>query len=117
MSEKKTVAIIGNPYVGAKQVLKEVDSSFVIFDNEKITINGVAYIEREQKKKYPKSFAEIAIDNAVVDYMSSHYSRKLSKDIIIELEFALIQLKKSKLSKWERDEVVFQFNKKYKKIE
>ena len=44
------------------------------------------------------------------------YERKLSNDINIIKEFELIQNKCSKLSKWERDEVVRIFKSKFKEI-
>lgn len=75
-----------------------------------ITINGIAYKEREKPKK-----------NKVVEinlraYDESTYKRE-RPDINLEAEFELIDNKQSKLSRNDRDWVISTFNKKYIKIE
>ena len=46
----------------------------------------------------------------------TRYRRELPKKLNLISEYGLIQEKKSNLSKWERDEVIFQFEKRFRKI-
>ncbi len=86
----------------------------------KITVNGVEY-ERIQHKQ-PKGnrtaskwlMAAAMLAAPMMNYGGSNYSRSLPSNIDIVKEFELIQQKKSKLSKWERDQVVHIFNQNFK---
>lgn len=88
-----------------------------------IEVNGQAYelIEREERKSKNNSSLAAAMLMATMAqvnaYGTNNYERKLPEGIDIVKEFALIQQKKSKLSKWNRDKVVSIFNSYYKKIE
>jgi len=94
------------------------------YDNS-FVVNGERYapIEREEKK-HSKGLGKLATIAAMtyLPYISnlgsphSKYDRKLPKGVDLVKEFSLIQNKQSKLSKWERDEVIFQFNKHFKKV-
>jgi hypothetical protein len=83
-----------------------------------IEINGVKYEARPQQSnvRTNKHVAAAAL-MAMASYGSSHYDRKLSSNISIIKEFEMIQQKKSKLSKWEREQVVRTFNNHFRKIE
>jgi hypothetical protein len=89
----------------------------------KIVVNGREYesIKNEKADKLKMSSMAYASLMAAASLSSSLYGggfgRKLRDGINIVQEFELIQQKKSKLSKWERDEVVRQFNNAYKPIE
>jgi hypothetical protein len=79
-----------------------------IEEDDSFEVNGVQY--RPIQKQKAKNFLDL-----IIPY-GDKYERKLSSDINIIEEFGLIQNKKSRLSKWERDEVVFIFGKTYKKV-
>lgn len=105
--------------------LQEVDDSFVL--------NGVVYkpIQTKKPKRAQPNINNsqlnsiIAIASSVylpyIDKMYSYgetqYERKLPEGINIITEYGLIQNKKSKLSKWERDMVVYIFEKNYYRVQ
>ena len=88
-------------------------------------VNGELYvpIETEETKAYhgSRGISKLAAVAAMMyqpymDLLDSRYDRKLPKGTDIITEYGLIQQKKSKLSKWERDDVVFKFNKHFRKL-
>ena len=88
-----------------------------------IEVNGVKYerIIHEKKESKPMSKTLAAAMMMTLPYTmydglgGSNYNRPLPNVDIVE-EFGLIEQKKSKLSRWERDQVVRIFNNNYKKI-
>jgi len=94
----------------------------ITYIDDSIMVNGVRYIpiEKEPNKHSRKAMAFLGITagmgidlNGVID---SHF-RQLPKDVDIIKEYGLIELKKSKLSSWERNAVVITFERNYKKVE
>ena len=98
--------------------------------NDSFDLNGVKYIpiKKEQiKHKYATSklngimAAASAIYNPYMndlyDYGLNKYNRKLPILTNIIKEYGLIQNKQSKLCKWERDEVVWIFEKNYCRLD
>jgi len=85
---------------------------------ETVIINGVEYQQIEIPEKKSKGSRAIlaglsmAIPYMMQSYDSSPRSRSLPPVNLVK-EFELIQQKKSKLSKWERDQVVKIFNQRY----
>lgn len=87
---------------------------------ETVTVNGVDYEAIERENKYNKQFSTIMAMAAAMGSMAGFgggYERKLPQGIDIVKEFELIQQKKSRLSKWERDAVEAVFNRTYKQIQ
>jgi hypothetical protein len=75
-----------------------------------IEVNNQKYVEiQDETSRHWKEMIELS----TYDW-GKKPERKLNEDINIIEEFELIEVKKSHLSKWERDEVVRLFNKKYK---
>lgn len=87
-------------------ILVERDESFFI--------DGVKYepIHRKENNPYNRHNMDIPL---LINGDKS-YTRKLDAHIDIIKEFGLINKKQSKLSKWERDEVINSFWKLYKKV-
>jgi hypothetical protein len=85
----------------------------------KIEINGATYepIVTERKNKLRMSTMAYAALMTATSMYGGGFGRKLRDGINIVQEFELIQQKKSKLSKWERDQVVRQFNNAYKQVD
>ena len=85
-----------------------------------VEINGIKYQRKEQNisqpKKYSKSFSMLygmaMMFSAQGSLGTSRYERLTPKVDLIK-EFELIQLKKSLLSKKDRDWVVSQFNRNF----
>lgn len=85
-----------------------------------VVINGIKYQRKEQNilqpKKYSKSFSVLygiaMMFSAQGSLGTSRYERPTPKVDLVK-EFELIQLKKSLLSKKDRDWVVSQFNRNY----
>lgn len=89
-----------------------------------VEINGEKYVEIEKeptKRMSPRMSAMLAfashMEHLSFGSSGSGHVRKLPSNIDIIKEFGLIQQKKSKLSKWERDAVVRAFNRVYEKYE
>lgn len=85
-----------------------------------IEINGVKYTERIVNKKHTANiaaFASILIATSQMCFAQSQSLKGSPPEVNIILEFELIQKKKSKLSKSEREYVVRTFNKRFKAIE
>jgi hypothetical protein len=103
-------------------ITKELGNVILLEDNEDvIVVNGIKYVPKQKSNKrnfvtnniYHKTFLDLHIDN----YLKDNYTRSLSKDIDIIKEYGLIQNKQSNLSRWERDMVVYVFEKTYVKYE
>lgn len=80
---------------------KEIDNSF--------DINGIKYKPKE----------EVSISDIRANMMAESlgmYVRRLNNEIDIVKEFGLIQVRKSKLSRWERLAVARRFNSEYEKV-
>ena len=83
-----------------------------------IEINGKTY-EAIERKKSDGSMSHVSrMLMAAMPFMAmewgTNYRRELPKDINVITEFELIEQKKSKLSRWEREQVVHTFNKHFK---
>lgn len=131
---KSELGIIGSGSMGKTiETLKEGNTNIVVIDNiepeESFDLNGVKYapIKTEQKKHKPVSsklggiVAMVSMIylphmNDLYGYGESRYERKLPEGTDIVKEYGLIQLKQSKLSKWEKDMVVVIFEKNFKKV-
>lgn len=118
------IGIIGCGDVG-KCTPNDVHTVVEVFDTEVFSVNGILYEPVSQPKRLPNGSIHSTVrDIYLRTYLEllditngSEYQRKLDSTIDIIKEFGLIELKKSNLSKWDRDEVVRIFNKKYKKYE
>jgi len=83
--------------------------------SKEIEINGIKYQQIEQAAKKPMGkMAMMMLALGGMDYKSSNPKQRPMVDI--EKEFELIQLKQSKLSRNDREWVVYSFNKLYKQI-
>lgn len=100
--------------------------------NDIFYVNGIKYIpiKRESDKEKPKNifpdklnlidnydFVLRPYDKSIYDLKDNKPKRSLSGKINIVKEYGLIQLKKSKLSKWERDKVVKVFEENFCKYD
>lgn len=94
----------------------------ITYVDNSVMVNGVRYVpvEKETNRMSRKTAAFLGMTagmgidiNGIID---SHF-RQLPKGIDIVKEYGLIQLKKSHLSRWERDAVVGTFERNYKKVE
>lgn len=84
-----------------------------------VQINGETYEEIQRRR--PKGGSKVSSLIIAAQFLSqmsygNSYQRKLPREISICHEYELILNKKSNLSKWERDQVVRQFNLNYKKV-
>ena len=123
---EKKIAIVGQGQVGKTdlQLLNDrsIENELITIDPNVFYVNGVAYEPRQEEYRFGgrnrgRMASLIAIAEALgglgsMDF-GKGYTRKLSPDIDIIQEFALIQHKKSKLSRRERDAVVRTFNNSY----
>lgn len=83
---------------------------------QEIEINGKKYVPIKKEKK-PKSNVKLGYLLAVYGGITLDFSNSYkNKKIDIVKEFELIQQKKSKLSRSQRDAVERDFNKKYKEL-
>lgn len=87
-----------------------------------IEVNGQKYLVIEDQPTSPKKFSKSMAMSifAQMAMMGGDYGPKREKEgpkVDIVKEYGLIQLKKSNLSKSQRDWVVWNFNKRFKKIE
>lgn len=142
MKDKLKVAIMGSPDISkqAAHALTGKDIDVVIVndnpepDDDTFEINGVRYkpVESEVRKhksnkKYLNSrmLGIMGLASMIyAPYMNDMYSglgrsyqRQLPEGTDIVKEFGLIQQKKSKLSKWERDTVVHIFRRNFNVVE
>lgn len=112
----KNILYIDDSNLNEKTIKEYIDNNIdvVIVDsavthiNDTVTVNGVVYAPIVKKQMDNNIFS--LSDN------TDNYERKLSNDIDIITEYGLIQLKQSKLSKWERNVVVDTFERNFKRI-
>jgi hypothetical protein len=91
--------------------------------DDSFEINGIKYAPIKKEPKNPSN-SKSGILRQLVEYMPINYGwgggnntpRTLPSHIDIVTEYGLIELKQSKLTKWERDEVIRVFNKTYYKL-
>ena len=88
---------------------------------EVIDINGIKYVIKEKERsgiKIPKTLMAIAQMAMFLPIMNTGNNIRQKGKVNVNLidEFALIQLKVSKLSRVQRDYVEIQFNKKFIKL-
>jgi len=87
-----------------------------------IEINGIAYeeIPQEQPKKMGKTLSKLMLMASFFELHDPYSPRRTASKPLptndIVKEFELIQLKKSSLSRSERDRVVFAFNRLYRPV-
>lgn len=125
MKKILTVGHIGSGFsIASRMLLDKSNDIIVIIDDLQdkmetniITINGIKY--RKILDKYLDEFKhimrgkEICIPSHALD--QDKYSRPTPTVDVVE-EYTLIRNKQSKLSKWERDWVIMEFNKQYQKV-
>lgn len=136
-TDKKTIVVVGEKDKESKLLEliashKELSEDYdIIFlegepkqDDNSFFINGIKYapIEDNKPKKsnsyyhtLAAKYAPLVVAHSVIAG-KSYCQRQLDKDIDIIKEYGLIQLKKSKLSRWERDEVIKIFECNFKQI-
>lgn len=128
--DKKKLIIIGTGDAGLNALSKSLmhTHDHIVIDRppeNSFELNGIRYIPIEKENSTKKSKSELIA--MMIHYMSvpfsipyggsNNYERKLPRGTNIIQEYGLIQLKKSKLSKWERNEVEFIFESNFKKYE
>jgi len=121
--DKKKLIVIGTDDTGLNVLREGIDRlrhthDYIIIDRppeNSFELNGIRYIPIEKENSTKKSKSEVPFS---IPYGgSNNYERKLPRGTNIIQEYGLIQLKKSKLSKWERNEVEFIFESNFKKYE
>jgi uncharacterized protein YacL (UPF0231 family) len=121
MMKDNKVAIVDLPESGVGDAVKRIlveqgieNTVIVNTPEEFFTIAGEKYINNDLlhtgTQMYSRHIESLAM------YGVNDYVRKLDSNTNIIKEFELIKQKKSKLSRWERDEVVRLFNKAFRKI-
>ncbi len=85
---------------------------------KEIEINGIKYasVADERIQKQGSGMYRLMAMAAMFGSVTSNSMKGPRPKIDLEKEFELIQLKQSKLSRDQRDYVVYQFNRKYKQI-
>jgi len=84
-----------------------------------IEINGIKYQKIEkQPRKNSKAMNKLIMMSTMFDDLYG-LGRKIRQrpNVVLEKEYELIQQKKSKLSRNDRDWVVYQFERQYKQID
>ena len=85
-----------------------------------LEINGIRYaeIEKQPKQQMSSSMARVVVMATMFGAMGGNEVSKTRERPSVDLikEFELIQQKKSKLPRNDRDWVVFQFNKRFKQL-
>lgn len=124
----KGLIVDEKPYTSKSEIHKLLNQKamdVVLVDNNTFEVNGIKYkpIEREPKSRKGATklnsfmaMASMLAPLASMDFGSS-YNRELPKGTDIIKEYGLIQNKKSKLTKWERDRVVSIFEYNYCKLD
>ena len=122
----KDIIVIGHHDLGRTTLLENIKHEIILIDDsnpmETVNINGVNYekieLNRNSNRAYSRivQIAAMAASFGAMDMYGNQYERKLPEGINIVKEFELIQQKKSRLSKWERDAVEVVFNRNYKKV-
>ena len=95
-----------------------------------VVVNGVSYTEIPKPMKKSKDntkmgamfemYAQLVLDGTLPSGMDlsgfKKYERTLPSHVNVVEEFGLVQLKQSKLCRWDRDEVERIFNKNFKLV-
>lgn len=128
-SASKRIGIVGHGNIDTVSLAaaialgksKGVEISIVQSKPADVVINGIGWNEKPKNQtsgKMSKLISMIAafqcFDNGM---FGSGYTRKLPQGINIIKEYGLIELKQSKLSKWERDAVVSLFERNFQRAE
>ena len=102
------VLIIGEPSIGKTSIINRIENTnediIVLDSNDLKDDSSIDALVKRQTNIYKEQLDRIA--HELNPYSGNNYTRKLSSDINILKEYELIKQKKSKLSKWERDEIV-----------
>ena len=119
------IIVLGHRDFGRTELLDKISQDTIFIECEDkstgtITVNGVEYETIEEKSNNSKAFSKIAQLELMAMSMGGYYgeggyNRKLPDGINIVTEYGLIQLKKSRLSKWERDAVEITFKRTYRR--
>jgi len=132
--EELKILIVGQGNVAtSKSFSPKKDNEVVLIDGESFYIDGVKYVPiKSERRKHAHVNSKMnefmtamaAATMIYAPYMSdiyglgqSNYERKLPEGTNIIKEYALIQNKKSSLSKKERDMVVFIFERNFSKVD
>jgi hypothetical protein len=100
-------------------IAKNMDSEIQVVQKKPadVIINGVGWNEKPKRQTSGRMSGIISMLAAFQCFDSAmfgnSYSRSLPKGINIIKEFGLIELKQSKLSRWERDAVVSVFKRSF----
>jgi len=137
-NNKKTMVVIGHSDVGMSRFAHElkdkgvdvilVDDVGNIEPDESFDLHGVRYAPIKTKSTKHNNRAASKINTLMAaasmiympymhDYGESRYERKLPEGTDIIKEYGLIQIKQSKLSKWERDMVVAIFDRNFYRVQ
>jgi thioredoxin reductase len=126
--KENKIILVGQGNVGklAAHYLEEKGIDTILVDGGKIDrnsfeVNGVRYAPNKLEESNPKMSGKMASMLAMAEMFGAmdyggRYERTLPKSVNIIKEYGLIQLKQSKLSKWEREQVVRIFEQNYKKL-
>ena len=121
----------GGEHMGlAIAAIKDAHPNIVIVDADDVKrhrdtfeLNGVEYTPIERKTAQTKDATRtsmlmlgMGLMMSMVNGYETRHDRKLNENINIIKEYGLIQQKKSKLSRWERDAVVSIFERNFKKL-
>jgi len=119
------IIVLGHRDFGRTELLDKISQDTIFIECEDkstgtITVNGVEYETIEEKSNNSKAFSKIAQLELMAMSMGGYYgeggyNRKLPDGINIVTEYGLIQQKKSRLSKWERDAVEITFKRTYRR--
>jgi hypothetical protein len=119
------IIILGHREFGRTALLDKISQDIIFIEHEDkssgtIVVNGIEYETIEEKSNNSKAFAKIAqLELMAMSmgryYGESGYNRKLPDGIDIVAEYGLIQQKKSRLSKWERNAVEITFERTYRR--
>lgn len=129
-SASKRVAIIGHVNHGKTTLtsaievaLKARKETIIVVQKKKpdITINGIGWNAKQDTKKVG-NISSIVSFLATFNCFDSNvfgnsYQRNLPKGLDIIKEYGLIELKQSKLSKWERERVISIFEKNFERAD
>jgi len=114
------IIVVGADNTGRTTLTKKEHNDIILIgaDNT-IEVNGVIYKRRASKASTPMSRRVSSIMMMAQMFGETTYSTKKQRqrpNVIIEKEFALIQQKKSNLSKSDRDWVEHMFHMQYDKL-
>ena len=133
-TKRPTVSVVGSGLTG-KLVPRLLDAGInvIVVNSEKqhtFSLNGKTYEIKDNsiKKQVENNLFNFTFEtyyNAAMSLINSlqrfeyerHYRRSLNDDVNIIIEYGLIETKQSKLSRWERAEVVRIFEQTFKLVE